>query len=132
MTEFPFTTAVDVRYQDHDTLGHVNNAAYVTYLEQARVHYFEEHADFEFEDLSMVVAHLDVDFYQPVAHADEVEVAVRVTDVGGSSFTMAYEIRDEGTVAVEAESVQVTIDEETGESRPVPESWRDAFAAAEA
>ncbi|GAA0288044.1 acyl-CoA thioesterase [Halobacterium noricense] len=127
MTEFPFTTTVDVRYQDHDTLGHVNNAVYVTYLEEARVAYLAEHAGLSMENLSMVVAHLDVDFVEPVRHAESVEVAIDVTDVGGSSFTMAYEIRHEDSVAVEAESVQVTIDPDTGASHPVPKAWRAAF-----
>ncbi|MCD2199777.1 acyl-CoA thioesterase [Halobacterium sp. KA-4] len=127
MTEFPFTTTVDVRYQDHDTLGHVNNAVYVTYLEEARVAYLTEHAGLSMENLSMVVAHLDVDFVEPVRHAESVEVAIDVTDVGGSSFTMAYEIRHENSVAVEAESVQVTINSDTGKSHPVPKAWRAAF-----
>ncbi|MUV60910.1 thioesterase family protein [Halobacterium sp. CBA1126] len=127
MTEFPFTTTVDVRYQDHDAIGHVNNAVYVTYLEEARVAYLAEYAGLSMETLSMVVAHLDVDFREPVQHADSVEVAVDVTDVGGSSFTMAYEVRHQGSVAVEAESVQVTVDADTGESHPVPKAWRQAF-----
>ncbi len=127
MTEFPFTTTVDVRYQDHDTLGHVNNAVYVTYLEEARVAYLTEHAGLSMENLSMVVAHLDVDFVEPVQHAESVEVAIGVTGVGGSSFTMAYEIRHDDSVAVEAESVQVTIDPDSGKSHPVPKAWRAAF-----
>ncbi|WP_353634127.1 thioesterase family protein [Halobacterium sp. NMX12-1] len=131
MTEFPFATAVDVRYQDHDTLGHVNNAVYVTYMEEARVAYLSEYAGLAMDDISMVVAHLDVDFRRTVEYADEVEVAVGVTDVGGSSFTMAYEVRDGETVAVEGESVQVTLDPETGESQPVPDEWRDSFEPVE-
>jgi len=131
MTEFPFSTTVDVRYQDHDTLGHVNNAVYVTYMEEARVAYLSEYAGLSMGDISMVVAHLDVDFRRTVEYADAVEVAVGVTDVGGSSFTMAYEVRDGEQVAVEGESVQVALDPETGESQPVPDEWREAFELVE-
>jgi len=131
MTEFPFSTTVDVRYQDHDTLGHVNNAVYVTYMEEARVAYLSEYAGLSMDDISMVVAHLDVDFRRTVEYADAVEVAVGVTDVGGSSFTMAYEVRDGEQVAVEGESVQVALDPETGESQPVPDEWREAFELVE-
>jgi acyl-CoA thioester hydrolase len=127
MTEFSFTHAVDVRYQDYDMLGHVNNAVYVTYLEDARTAYLGEYADLEPADIEMVIAHLEVDYRRPVEDTDEVRVAVAVTDVGESSFTMAYEVRDDSDVAVEAESVQVAIDTETGESRPLPAPWRDAF-----
>jgi acyl-CoA thioester hydrolase len=132
MTEFAFTHAVDVRYQDYDMLGHVNNAVYVTYMEDARTAYLAEYAGLEPADIEMVVAHLEVDYRRPVEHAEEVEVAVAVTDVGESSFTMAYEVRDDGTVAVEGESVQVAIDTDTGASRPLPAEWREAFQGATA
>jgi len=127
MTEFGFTHTVDVRYQDYDMLGHVNNAVYLTYLEDARSAYFSRRLGLSFGDIDMVVAHLEVDFRAPVEDADEVDVAIAVTDVGDTSFTMRYEVRDGDTVALEGESVQVTVDPETGESRPVPEAWRDAF-----
>lgn len=127
MTEFGFTATVAVRYQDHDTMGHVNNAVYVTYMEQARVEYLTNAAGISWEEMNMVVAHVDVDFRRSVQLASEVEVAVSVTDIGESSFTMAYEIRDEGGVAVEGETVQVTHDSQTGETCPVPAPWRDAI-----
>ncbi|MXR19485.1 acyl-CoA thioesterase [Halobacterium bonnevillei] len=129
MTEFGFTHTVDVRYQDYDMLGHVNNAVYLTYLEDARSAYFAERLGLSFGDIDMVVAHLEVDFRAPVKDADEVDVAIAVTDVGDTSFTMGYEVRDGDTVALEGESVQVTVDPETGESRPIPEAWRDAFGS---
>jgi len=127
MTEFSYTETVDVRYQDHDTMGHVNNAVYVTYMEEARFAYLTEGVGIPADELGMVVANLTVDFRRPVEYAREVEVAVSVTDVGDSSFTMAYEVRDDEGVAVEGETVQVALDPETKETRPVPESWRAAF-----
>ncbi|MFB6073024.1 MAG: acyl-CoA thioesterase [Halobacterium sp.] len=127
MTEFSYTATVDVRYQDHDTMGHVNNAVYVTYMEEARFAYLTEGVGIPPNELNMVVADLTVDFRRPVQFAREVEVAVSVTDVGDASFTMAYEVRDDEGVAVEGETVQVALDPETGESRRVPEAWRTAF-----
>ncbi|MFC3476801.1 acyl-CoA thioesterase [Halobacterium litoreum] len=127
MTEFSYTESVDVRYQDHDTMGHVNNAVYVTYMEEARFAYLTEGVGIPADELGMVVANLTVDFRRPVEYARDVEVGVSVTDVGDSSFTMAYEVRDDEGVAVEGESVQVALDPETKETRPVPESWRTAF-----
>jgi len=94
MTEFPYTTTVDVRYQDHDEMGHVNNATYVTYMEEARTKYLRDELGVPADELSMVVAHIEVDFVRSVQYADEVTVAVSVTDLGESSFTMAYELRD--------------------------------------
>jgi acyl-CoA thioester hydrolase len=127
MTEFAFTETVDVRYQDHDTMGHVNNAIYVTYMEEARFAYLTEGVGIPPMELNMVVANLSVDFRRPVQFADEVEVAVSVTDVGESSFTMAYEVRDDEGVAVEGETVQVALEPGGRETRPVPEEWRTGF-----
>lgn len=131
MTEFAYTTSVDVRYQDHDTMGHVNNAIYVTYMEQARAGYLMDALGVPLDELSMVVANLEVDFRRPVQFAREVEVAVSVTDVGNTSFTMAYEVRDDEGVAVEGETTQVALDPSTGESRRVPDDWRDSIAEVE-
>lgn len=131
MTEFGFTHTVDVRYQDYDILGHVNNAVYLTYLEDARSAFLSERVGLSVGEIDMVIAHIEVDFLAPVEDADEVDVAIAVTAVGDTSFTMAYEIRDDGDVVLEGESVQVTIDPETGESRPIPDEWQAALAGAD-
>jgi len=127
MTEFAFTESVDVRYQDHDTMGHVNNAVYVTYMEEARFAYLTEGLGVPPMDLNMVVANLTVDFRRPVQFDAEVEVAVSVTHVGDSSFTMAYEVRDSEGVAVEGETVQVALEPDGSGTRRVPQDWRDAI-----
>jgi len=127
MTEFAFTESVDVRYQDHDTMGHVNNAVYVTYMEEARFAYLTEGLGVPPMDLNMVVANLTVDFRRPVQFDAEVEVPVSVTDIGNSSFTMAYEVRDSEGVAVEGETVQVALEPVGSGTRRVPQDWRDAI-----
>ena len=131
MTEFAFTETVDVRYQDHDEMGHVNNAVYVTYLEEARTSYLTEGLGVPPMDLDMVVANLEVDFRRPVQFADEVEVGVSVTEVGNASFTMVYEIRDGEGVAVEGETTQVALEPDGSGTRRVPQDWRDAIAEVE-
>lgn len=128
-----FDVELPVRYRDLDTLGHVNNAVYGTYLEQARIRYFDHVLDVPFEAREMVLAHLDVDFRRPVRLEDEtVRIECGVTDLGDSSIEMAYRVHgDDGDgPAATAESVQVTWDGDG--PRPVPESWREQFRAFEA
>lgn len=128
MESFRFDVELPVRYRDLDTLGHVNNAVYGTYLEQARIRYFDRVLTEPFEEREMVLAHLDVDFRQPVELEDgSVRVACRVTEMGESSIRMAYEVyAGEGGESAEpaatAESVQVAWDGEG--SRPLPDDWR--------
>ena len=60
MTDFKFSTPIQIRYSDFDMLGHINNATFVTYIEVARLYYFIE-IGWTLEDVSNVVAHLDLD-----------------------------------------------------------------------
>ena len=124
-----FTTDIQVRFRDIDAYGHVNNAVYVTYLEQARVEYLRSVLGVGIGELDIVLASLSVDYREPLTDAESVEVAIDVPELGHSSVPMEYEIRtDDGVVAV-AESVQVTYDFETDSSKPIPERWREEIAA---
>ncbi|WP_435349427.1 acyl-CoA thioesterase [Haloarchaeobius sp. HRN-SO-5] len=130
MRDEPFTVDIDVRYNDVDLLGHVNNALYSTYLEAARVEYLPEVLRTT-EALDSVLAHLEIDFERPITLEDDVEVAIWVTDVGNSTIRFAYEVRASGEVAATAETVQVVYDTETQEPRPVPDEWRERIEAFE-
>lgn len=126
MTDLPYETTVAVRYSDHDTLGHVNNAVYATYLEEGRITYFEDVLDEALTDRSMVIANLEMDFRAPVT-GRSVTVGLDVVDVGERSFTIDYVVESDGDVAAEATTVQVAVDRETAESIRVPDEWREAF-----
>ncbi|MCX7894512.1 MAG: acyl-CoA thioesterase [Thermoanaerobaculum sp.] len=112
---------VEVRFRDLDAMGHVNNAVVVTYLEVARTRFWLAHfnpaalaVDFPF-----VVARVVVDYRQPIHLQDPVEVEVRVSHVGRSSFTLAYRVWAGGAVAAEAETVQVHYDYAQRQSKPL-------------
>jgi acyl-CoA thioester hydrolase len=125
MSDFSFTTDIQIRYRDLDTQNHVNNAVYGTYLEQARAAYIEHVLSKALDHCPVVLAHISIDYRSPVTLSDEsVSVAVRVFDLGTSSIPMEYEVRTEDGVAATAESVLVTIDE-NGNSRSIPEAWCD-------
>ncbi|WP_266077921.1 acyl-CoA thioesterase [Haladaptatus caseinilyticus] len=125
MDHFGYTTEIETRYRDFDTMGHVNNAVYATYLEQARLRYFRDVVDIPMDDISGVVAHLEIDYRRSISLEEEVTVAMRVSELGESSITMVHEIRAGDDVAATAEVVQVSIDPESGEPRPIPATWRD-------
>ena len=134
MESFRFDVELPVRYRDLDTLGHVNNAVYGTYLEQARIRYFDRVLDLPFDAREMVLAHVDVDFRRPITLEDgTVRVACGVTDLGESSIEMAYRVYtgDGSEPAATAESVQVAWDGDGDRSRPVPDEWRERILAFE-
>ncbi|SDQ36058.1 acyl-CoA thioester hydrolase [Halopelagius longus] len=129
MSELPYRAEVDVRFQDLDAVGHVNNAVYATYCEQARVDFFEDVIGLRSTDLNIVLASLQLQYRKPIEGTGTVSVELDVPEVGNSSFTMAYELTYEGEVVATGESVQVVVDPETRESVRVPDSWREAVGA---
>ncbi|ELZ98696.1 putative thioesterase [Haloferax mucosum ATCC BAA-1512] len=123
-----FVTEVAVRFRDHDSFGHVNNAVYATYCEQARVRYFEDVMGVPLSDPHIVVAHLELDYQAPIEGVGTAEVEVEAGEIGDKSFPLYYTVSYESEVVATGETVQVAMDE-TGRPTRVPDSWRDAIAA---
>ncbi|MUW13827.1 acyl-CoA thioesterase [Halorubrum sp. CBA1125] len=123
-----YATEIPVRFRDVDALGHVNNAVYATYLEQARVEYIRDVLGADVTTEPTVLASLTIDYRRPVELADDaVTVTVAVDDVGRSSLTMSHEIRVDDGVAAEAEGTLVALDPESGEPREIPREQRSAI-----
>ncbi|ELZ40505.1 acyl-CoA thioesterase [Halorubrum tebenquichense] len=124
----PYTVDIDVRFRDIDALGHVNNAVYATYIEQARTRYFRDVLDMDISQSSNVLASISIDFRRPVELSDDrVTVTVDLADLGRSSATMTHEVRVGDAVAAEAEATLVSLDPDTGEPTPISEELRDAM-----
>lgn len=131
MAEFNYEKEIDVRFRDFDMMDHVNNAVYATYLEQARVEYIQDVVQEPVMDTGAVVADLHLDFERPIEYEDSVTVAVRAGELGTSSIPLEYEIRVDGQVAATGETLMVTFDQEAGEPKPMPESWRERIESHE-
>ncbi|ELY42443.1 acyl-CoA thioesterase [Natronorubrum sulfidifaciens] len=119
-----YVVAIDVRLRDIDFMGHVNNATYATYLEQARQAYFEDVVGVSLVDVGTVLANMEIDYISPIEADADVTVALRATEIGTSSLPMEYEIRADGERAATARTVQVLVDQEAGNSVPIPDDWR--------
>jgi acyl-CoA thioester hydrolase len=127
---FDFVHRETVRFRDLDAKGHVNNAVFLTYMESARVAFLVElGAASGLEDLSFIVARVEIDFRAPIAFGEEVEVGVRASRFGSKSFDLEYELRAGGRLAAEAKSVCVGYDYAAGETVPIPDAWRERLAA---
>jgi acyl-CoA thioester hydrolase len=119
-----------VRFRDLDVMGHVNNAVFLTYIESARVAFLQElGAASTLEDMSIIVARIEIDFRAPVGFGEEVEISVRASRFGGKSFDLDYELRVGGRVVAEAKSVLVSYDYGKGEAVELPQQWREKLAA---
>jgi acyl-CoA thioester hydrolase len=119
---------VKVQFRDLDLMGHVNNAVYLAYCEQARTEFYvRASGKASVRDLDFVVARAEIDYRSSIRHdEDEVEVRVRTAEVGKSSWVLEYEIRrsTDGSVVAEARTVQVYYDYEKRRKRAIPDELR--------
>ncbi len=130
--KFPVSTEVHVRFADVDAMGHVNNAHYLTFFEQARVSYFKRlHSlDLRRMDASsafgFIVAEIGVKFLSP-AYLDEVMVVrIRVEEMRNKAFRFEYEVsdKDSGRMVATGFSVQVMYNYQKKETFPIPEDLK--------
>jgi len=114
---FPHVRRERVRFRDCDALGHVNNAVYSTYLEEARMHVLGGLHEF-------ILARVEIDFRAELRAGEEIEVGTRVARLGTKSFELEHEIRAGDQVVAEAKSVLVAYDYARGQSVELSESLR--------
>ena len=130
MEGFPFVHHERVRYRDLDAFGHVNNAVYLTYLEETR-NAFLAHLGLVrgVADIRMILARTEIDFRSPLRLGEEVEIGVRPGRLGNKSFDLEYELRAGDRVVAAAKVVLVTYDYERSAPIPVPDEWKERMAA---
>ena len=126
MEGFDFVHRETVRFRDVDAMGHVNNAVFLTYIEEARIAYLLR---FDAGVTDMILARAEIDFRAPLCAHDEIEIGVRPAAIGTKSFELEYEVRSGAAVAAQAKTVIVSYDYESGRSIELPESWKEALAA---
>jgi acyl-CoA thioester hydrolase len=108
-------------------LGHVNNAVYFTYLEQARLAWWRHLGGGSgFPGAHTVIVHASCDYRAPAFLNDELDIRVRLASVGRSSVTLTYEIVNAttGLTIVEGKTVNVTVDPSGTKTIPVPDQTR--------
>ena len=107
-----------VRWGDLDAFGHVNNATYLIYAQEARFAWSKM--------IEMVVARAEVDFIAPIYTGDiYIDVEIWVNKIGTSSFGVTYEMKYENELLAVVKTVQVTVSMDTKKSRPLNDAERE-------
>ncbi|MBL0032024.1 MAG: acyl-CoA thioesterase [Bacteroidetes bacterium] len=124
------TSKVNIRFSDLDLFGHVNNAVYLTYFEEARVAYFNEVVgyDYDWSTEGVILARVEIDFVIPVHFKDEVFIRTKCCRMGIKSFDLAYEmfiVKEEKEIMLSsATSVMVMYNYKEKKSILVSEEWK--------
>jgi acyl-CoA thioester hydrolase len=121
---------IEIRWNDLDVYGHVNNAIYLTYLEEVRDEWLGGSLGDPAEVWNWVLARVEIDYRRELALADDFVVATcRLERLGNSSVTTREEVRTlGGELSAEATAVLVARDRQSGRSRPLTERERAAFS----
>jgi acyl-CoA thioester hydrolase len=123
-----FSHRIEVRFRDCDPLGHANNAVYLTYLEQARLVFWQGLWGFGATGSAapgVIMARAEIDYRRPAHYGQTLDVRIALAAIGKTSFTYDYEIVDEeGREVASARTVQVMYDYATAKPVPIPDDIR--------
>ena len=124
-----YTAKVHVRWDDLDAFGHINNAKYLTYVQEARsdfTWFSRQKAGKKPLLADMVVARAEVDYIEPIYEGGmDVECQIWITRIGNSSFEIEYEIIHKGVIRSRVKTTQVAVSVETKRSRPLSDEERE-------
>ncbi len=127
--KFKHRTVLEVRFIDVDAFGHVNNAHYLTYFEQARVKYFDDIIGWKYDwnKQGIILARAEINYTEPVLFKDDLCIRTHCSRIGTKSFDLDYLLikmnKEEEIILAEGKTVMVAYDYDTGHSIPIPEKW---------
>ena len=131
MSQFRFYHPIEIRYGDLDPQGHVNNAKYLTYFEQARIAYWIDMGFFttdqSFMEIGVILADVHLTYLAPVYFGQKIKVGVHVARLGNKSMTWEQNVVDveSGKELAKAEIVIVAYDYRQEKTIPIPQEWRE-------
>lgn len=127
-----FVASLGVRWRDLDAFNHVNNANYLTYLEEARLQWLQQVRDWFSEESMPVLAASELQYRLPIAWPASLHVELRCARLGTSSMTLAHRIVDADDASrlyCDGQVVLVWMNPATGKPVPLPATIREAVAA---
>ena len=126
----PHITPIQIRFNDIDIAAHVNNATYQEYFDLAKTHFFEQlfKQIIDWKIKGLVLAHIEIDYYQPTYLEDKIIVESTITKVGTKSFNLTQIVRTANTnsdndIKCVSESIMVAYHYQKAYSFDLPEPW---------
>ncbi|MBM3619456.1 MAG: acyl-CoA thioesterase [Alphaproteobacteria bacterium] len=124
---FGFLTTEHLRFADVDANGHINNVAFVTFFENARIRYLQEQLKGlrVLTGAEVVVAHIELDLKRQMFYPGTIRAGARLIELRRSSLVIGQAIFDqEGRCAATGHVVLVSIDKSSGRGRPIVDEAR--------
>ena len=122
------TSKINIRFRDIDAMGHVNNAVYLTYFEEARIAMFKDmiKTEWNWKKYGVLLVKNEVEYLKPILSRDEVFITTRIEKIGTKSFDVGYVFADaqNSIIYTKGKSVLVCFDYEKQETINFPDEWR--------
>jgi len=129
--KFNHTIPIQLRFNDFDALGHVNNSVYFSFYDLGKTSYFSEVIPNMSLDkkVGVVIANIQVNFILPVYPEEHVAVQTAVVEIGNKSFKLFQQLIDTDTNEVKCicRTVMVGFDAKTKVTRAISDEWRKAM-----
>ena len=130
--KFKHITPIQLRFNDFDALGHVNNSVYFSFYDLGKTSYFADVlSKLEVaKEVGVVIVHIEVSFLLPVYPGENVAVQTAVVEIGNKSFKLLQHLVDLDTNEIKCicNTVMVCFDAKTKTTRQISDEWRKAMA----
>lgn len=131
VTTFRHSYPLQLRFNDIDSLGHVNNSVYFTFYDLGKSRYFEavKKQSIDWRKADVVIANVNADFLSPIYSYEQVAVETCCIEIGNRSFKLMQRIINTTTGEVKGtcRTIMVGFDVEAGVSAPISDEWKDAI-----
>lgn len=120
-----------VRFSELDVLNHANNAAYIGWLENARISYFVNHGISDYVSKgrpTLVLRSLRMEYHAPLQLGDRYIVTARSVEYGRTSWNMQHAVFCQGEIKAEASCTIVTVSKDGKTSVPLEQSLIDSIS----
>ena len=124
-----FRMPLSVRWRDLDAFNHVNNSNFLTYLEEARIRWFDSLDEpWVTEESAPLLAAVQVNYRLPIPYPAELVVELHCQRLGNTSVTIGHRITsaDGDTLYADGNVVMVWVERASGRPTPLPDAVRRA------
>lgn len=134
LDKFNHALDLQIRFNDVDVLGHLNNTVYFSFYDTGKALFFESVLDepMEWKRVECVIANIDCAYISPIYFGEQIQVLTRCKYIGEKSFTLEQVIIEKSTLEIKscADTVMVSINPTTKQSKEIPPAYRRAMEKA--
>jgi len=121
-----FELIIEPRFCELDGLGHINNASFLEWIEQARIPLFRIfNPTLDLKKWNLILARNEIDYLFPVEFGSEVKIETYFSKIGNSSIKMEHELFQNGEIVARASGVIIHYDYDQKKSVPINQQIRE-------